>query len=131
MQSVTNLNQYDTDIVTHGQQQLLEVFCLSRCLLTEDASGNLGQSIDDLCYLCTKDVLYVLGCVVCILYHIVQQGRTDACRTQSHFLARYLCYGYGVHDVWLARQAAYSFVCLLGEVECFGNQIDFLSMARS
>ena len=71
MQTVTYLDEDDADILTHGKQQLLEVLCLRRSLFAEDATRYLGQSVDNLCYLRTEDVLNVLCGVVRIFHHVV------------------------------------------------------------
>jgi hypothetical protein len=38
MQTVADLNQDHTNVITHGEQQLLEVLCLGRSLFTENTS---------------------------------------------------------------------------------------------
>ena len=77
MQSVAYLDDDHTDIIAHGEQQLLEVLGLCRCLFAEDTTTDLGESVDNLCYLGTKDVLDVFNGIVGVLNHIVQQCGTD------------------------------------------------------
>ena len=38
VQTVAYLDEYDANVVAHGEQQLLKVLCLCRCLLAEDAT---------------------------------------------------------------------------------------------
>ena len=129
MQAVTNLDEDDTDVVAHREQQLLEVLGLCRCLLAEDAAADFRQSIDYLSHLGTEDVLDILGSIVGILNNVVQQGCTDTRRAEPHLLADNLCHGDGVHDIGLAREASYAFMCLACEVECLGDDVNFLSVA--
>ena len=78
MQTVADLDEDDADVVAHREQQLLEVLGLCGGFVTEDAAGDLGQSVDDLRYLFTEDVLYVLDGVFRVLHHIMEQGGADA-----------------------------------------------------
>ena len=130
VQTVGYLNQDHTDILAHGEQQLLEVLCLSRGLFAKDASADLCQSVDDLCNLRTEHVLDILNGEVGILHNIVEQGCTDTGRTQSYLRAHNLCHGDGVHDIGLARQSSHALVSLTCEIECFSNQVHLLAMAR-
>ena len=77
MQTVADLDEDDTDVLAHRQQQFLEVLRLSRCLLSEDTTADLCQSVDNLRNLRTKDVLDILCGVVGILHDIMEQGSTD------------------------------------------------------
>ena len=129
MQTVANLNQDNTDVVAHGEQQLLEVLSLRRGLFAKDTTTDLGESIDNLGNLRPKHILDILCGVVGIFHHIMEQGRTDTGRTQTHFLAGYLGYRNGVHDIRLARQSAHTFVSLSGKVECLGDEINLLAVA--
>ena len=99
-------------------------------LFTEDTTGNLGQTIDNLCYLGTEDVLNILGRVVRVLYNIVQQCRTDAGRPQTYLFTGYLCYCDGVHNVGLATKATHAFMSLSCKIECLGDEVHFLAVAR-
>ena len=71
MQSVGYLNQDDSDVLAHCEQQLLEGFSLHRRFVAEDAARYLGQSIYDLRYLRAEDVGDVLDRIVRIFYHIM------------------------------------------------------------
>ena len=128
MQTVADLNEDHTDVITHRQQQFLEVLCLCRSLFTEDTSADLGQSVDDLCNLRAEDVFYVLSGIVGILYDIMEQGSADTRRTESYLFAGYLCDGDRMHNIRLTRKTAHSFVCLTGEIECLGDDIHLLTM---
>ena len=130
VQPVAYLDEDDTDVVAHRQQQLLEVLGLCGSLLAEDAAGNLCQSVDNLRYLRSENVLYVLDSIVGIFHHVVQQGRTDARCPESHLLTGNLGDGNGVHDIRFPRQPAHSFVCLPGKIECLGDDIHLLPVAR-
>ena len=78
MQAVAYFNKDNADVIAHGEQQFLEVFRLSRCLITEDTTANFGQPVDDLCNLGAEYVLNVLNGIVGIFHHIVQKCRADA-----------------------------------------------------
>ncbi len=130
MQSVGNLNQDDSDVFAHGEQQLLEALRLDRCLVAEDAARNLGQSVYDLRYLRAEDVGDVLDRIVRILDYIVQERRADACAAQADVLAGNLCHGNGVHDVWLARKSTDTLVRFLCEVEGLVDDFGVLAMVR-
>ena len=71
VQTVAYLDEDDADVFAHGEQQFLEVLCLGRGLFTEDAAANLGQTVHNLGYLRTEDVLNVLGGIVGIFHHVV------------------------------------------------------------
>ena len=92
MQAVCNLDQDNTDIVTHGKQQLSEVLGLCRCLLSKDSSGYLGESVHDLGYFLAKHIADVVYGIFGIFHHIVKQRRTNGSGTQSHFPANNTCY---------------------------------------
>ena len=81
MQTVTDFNEDDTDIITHRQQQLLKILSLCRCLFAKDASTDFGQTINNLCYLRTKDIFNILYGIVGIFYDVMEQSRTDTGRT--------------------------------------------------
>ena len=81
VQSVAYLDEDDTYVVAHGEQQFLEVLCLCRCLFAEDSTADFCQSVNDLRYFCAEDVFDVFGSIVGVFHHIVQQGCTDAGRT--------------------------------------------------
>jgi hypothetical protein len=72
VQTVTNLDEDDTDIIAHRQQQFLEILRLGRGLLTEDTATDLGQSVDNLCNLSPEDVFYVLNGVVGIFNNVME-----------------------------------------------------------
>ena len=129
VQTVAYLDEDDSYVVAHGEQQLLEVFCLCRSLLSEDAATDLRQSVNNLCYLGSEDVLDVLYGVVCVFHHIVEQCRTDAGRAESDLSAGYLSHGDGVHDVGLAGKSAHTLVSLTGKVECLCDQVHLLAVA--
>ena len=50
--------------------------------------------------------------------------------TQSNLLGCYLRHSDGVHDIWLARQTAHSFMRLSCKVERFSYNIRFFTVAR-
>ena len=72
VQAVGYLDEDDTDILRHGEEQLLEVFGLCRCLVAKDATRNLGEPIDNLCYFGAEEVGNVLYGILSVLNHIVQ-----------------------------------------------------------
>ena len=128
MQSVADFYQDDPDVIAHGEQKLLEVLCLSGCLVAKDAAADFCQSIDNHGYLRAEDVLYVLYGIVGVLYYIVQEGGANARGTKPHLLACYARHGYGMHDVRLARQTPYSFVCLPRKVERLSDDVHLLAV---
>ena len=79
VQTVANLNQYHSDIVAHSEQQLLEVFGLSRSLVSEYTTTNLGKSVYNHSYLRTEDILDVFYRVVGIFDNIMQECGTNTC----------------------------------------------------
>ena len=130
VQAVTYLDEDDADVIAHGEEQLLEVLGLGRSLVAEDTSADLRQSVDNLRHLGAEDVLDILGGVVGIFHHVVQQGGTDTHRAEPHLLAGYLGHGDGVHDIGFARKSSHSLVCLTCKVECLGNQVYLLLVSR-
>ena len=129
MKTVAYLNKDHADVVTHREQQLLEVLSLGRSLFTEDTTADLGQTVNNLCDLLTEDILNVLNGIVGILHHIMKQGRADTCGTQSYFRTSNLCHGNRMHDIGLTRKTADAFMRLSGEVEGFRDDINLLSMS--
>ena len=76
VQAVGYLDKNHPDVIVHGKQQLLEVFCLSRCTVTKNSSGYFSQSVYNLGYFAAKQVFDIFYGIVGIFYHIVQEGRT-------------------------------------------------------
>ena len=77
----------------------------------------------------SEDILDVLHGIVGVLHHVVQQGCADACGAKSHFGAGDLCHGYGVHDVWFARESSHAFVCLPCKVERPCDDVHLLAVS--
>ena len=80
VQTVADLDEDDTDIIAHGEQEFLEVFSLRRSLISKDTTADLGQSIYNLCYFSTEDIGDVFYCIVSIFHHVMEQGCTDTGR---------------------------------------------------
>ena len=80
MQTIADLDEDDTDIIAHGEQEFLEVFCLRRSLISKDTTADFGQSIYNLCYFSTEDIGDVFYCIVSIFHHVMEQGCTDTGR---------------------------------------------------
>ena len=131
MQSVADFDENHSNIVAHGEQEFLEILSLCRSLVSKDSTTDFGESVNDLGNLFAEDIADIFYGVVGIFHHIVQQGCTDAGRTESHFLAGYLSHGDRVHDIGFARKTAHSFVRLSGEVEGFGHNIYLFAMSRA
>ena len=72
MQTVANLDKDNADVLTHGEQQLLEVLSLCRSLFAEDTTRNLSQSIDNLCNFRAENILNILCSVVSIFHYIME-----------------------------------------------------------
>ena len=102
VQSVGNFDEYDTNVIAHGEEEFFESFRLQRCTVAEDATRNLCQPLDDVGHFRSEEVGKILIGVVCIFLHVMQKGCTDGGRPQSDFLARDLCHGNGVQDVGLS-----------------------------
>ena len=129
VQTVRDLDEYDAYVVAHRQQEFLEGLCLHRCFVAKDAARNLCHAIHDLSYLWTEDVRDVFHRIVGILHDVVEQRCTDAGAAKSYLFAGDSRHGDGVHDVWLARESADAFVCLLSEVEGLVDDFGVLSVA--
>ena len=128
MEAVGYLDKYDTDVITHREQEFLEVLSLSRSMVTENTTGNLRQSVNDLRNLRTEHIFDVLDCVVGILNYIVEQCRTDGCTAKSNLGTDNPGNSQRVHDVRFAGETTDTFVCLLRKVESLGDDFNFLSM---
>ena len=131
MESVTDLDEDHADVITHREQQLLEVLSLRRGMVAKDTAADLGKSINDLCDLLPKDILDVLSGIVRVLHDIMEQSGADARRAQSHLLAGNLRHGDRMHDIGLARQPSHAFMSLAGEVKRFGDDVHLFPMGRS
>ena len=130
MQAVAYLDENDTNVVAHGEKQLFEGLCLSRCLIAKDATTDLGNTIHDLCYLRSENILDILHGVVGILHHIVQECCAYAGATQSYLATNDLCHRQGVHNIWFARETAHSLMRLTCKFECFFYGSNLLAMWR-
>ena len=71
MQTVTNLYKYNSYVVAHGEQQLLEVLSLCRGFVAKDTATDFCQTVNDESYLFAKDILHVFNGVVGIFNNIV------------------------------------------------------------
>ena len=131
MEAVADLDENYADVITHGEQQFLEVLCLCRSLFTKNTTGDFRQAINNLCYFGSENVGNIFHSVVGVLHHIVEQGRADTRRTKSHLLTGYLGHGDGVHDVRLTRKAFDSLVRLTCKIESLGDDVHLLAMAGS
>ena len=128
VEAVGDFDEDDAHVVAHREQQLLEGFGLERSLVTEDAARNLRHAFHDVGHLGSEEVAQVVVRIVGIFLDIVEEGRTNTGATQSDFLASNLCNGDGVQNIGFARASAHAFVCLLGEVESLGDNIDLAAM---
>ena len=128
VQPVGYLYEDNADVVGHGKQQFLEVLCLRRGAVAEDAARNFGQSVNDLGDFGAEDVFDILDGVIGVFHHIVQQGGADGSRPQPYLIAHNLRYGDGVHDIRFARAAFDSLMCLIGKIECLGYYFDTLAV---
>ena len=129
MQTVAYLDEYNTYVITHGKQQLLEVLSLRRGLFAEDATAYLREPIHNLGYLRAEDILDVFYSIIGVFHHIMQQGGANTGRAEPHLAARNLRYGNGVHDIWFAGEALHALMSLSGEVESLGYDVYFLTVA--
>ena len=71
MQAVTNFNEDNANVITHGKQQFLEVFGLCRGMISKYSTAYFCQSVYDLGNLLAKNILNVFDGIIGILYHIV------------------------------------------------------------
>ena len=129
MQPVTNFDENNTYIIAHCEQKLLEILCLGRRFIAEYAAANLCQSVDYLCNLRAEDVFNILDSIIRIFDYIVEQGRTDAGRPESHLFTGNLSNRNGMHYVWFAGQSTHSFMCLTRKMESLSDDIHLLAMA--
>ena len=123
VQTVGDFDQDYTDIVTHGKQQLTEVFRLRRSLFPENTTGYLSQPIYNLGNLRTKHITDILYGIFRIFHYIVEQSRTNRSRPQSHFTANNPCNGNGVHDIGFAGPPFHAGMRLIGKVERLSNAL--------
>ena len=123
MEPVAYLDEDDTYVIAHCQQQFLEVLGLCRCFVSEYSARYLGQSVHYLCYLRPEDILYIVYCIVSVFDDIVQECGTDTCRAEPHLLACYLRDSQGVHDIWLSGEPSDAPVCMTSEVVCLCDNI--------
>ena len=130
VQAVGYLDENHTNILTHREQELLEILSLGRCVIAKDTSRNLGQSINNLRYLWTKNIGNVLHRVVSILNHIMKQCRADGCTTQTYIFTHNLRHCQRVHDIRFSRQTTHSLMGMLRKVESLGDDFNFLTMRR-
>ena len=101
---------------------------MSRSLVAEDAARDFGKAFGDFGYLLAELRLDVLNGVVGVLHHVVEQRRADRSRSKSYFLAHDASHLDGVHDVGLARAAAYACVRRLGKFKCAFYYLHFLAV---
>ena len=99
VETVGNLDEDDTDVVTHHQEEFLEGFGLKRCAVAEDATGNLGDSFHNVCHFLSEKVAEVLVGIVRVLFHVVEQGGADGSGSQSDFFTGDLRHSDGVQDI--------------------------------
>ena len=74
MQAVAYLDEDNSNVIAHGQQQFLEVFSLRRSPFSEDASADFGQSVYDLGNFRAEDILDILNGIVGVFHDIMEQG---------------------------------------------------------
>ena len=128
VQAVGDLDEDDTDIVAHREQELLECLGLERRSLAEDAAADLGEALHDVGHLGAEEVGDVLVGIVGVLLHVVQQGGAYGGGAEAYLLAYYLRHDDGVHDIRFTREPSHTAVGLLGKVEGLGDYLDLLAM---
>ena len=79
MQAVGDLDEYHSYVLAHGEQELLEVLGLFRCVCAENASCNFSETVHYVGYLVAEKVSYVLYCVIGIFYNVVQECSANGC----------------------------------------------------
>ena len=72
MQPVTDLDEDDPDVITHGQQQFLEILCLSGGIVSKDATTDFGQSFYDLGNFITKNILNIFNGIIRIFNDVMK-----------------------------------------------------------
>ena len=130
MQSVGYLNQHNANIVGDGEQQFAEILRLLAGLLAEYTARNLRQSVHYLGYLVAEKVAYIVGGIVGIFHHVVEQCAADTGAAETYFLYADTRHCQRVHDIRLAAQAADTFVCLLGKMKSMRDQFHLLAVHR-
>lgn len=117
VQTVGHLHQNDTDIFRHRKQQLPEILGLCRSLVAKDTSRYFGQPRYNHGDFLAEEVLDVFDGIFGVFDHVVQEGRTDGGRAQSHLLTYDSCYGDGVHDIGLSRSPPNTVMGIFGKSE--------------
>ena len=129
VQSVGNLDEDDSDVFRHGENEFSEVLGLHAGLFAEHASRYFGQSVHYAGYLLPEEVADIFGGVVGIFDHIVQQRGADGGGAQTYLFDHYSCHGERVHDIRFAATASDTLVCLLGEKVGFGYDVYLLAVS--
>ena len=128
MKPVCHLDEDNTDVLAHRQQQLAEVLGLCRGAVAEDTARDFCQPLDNLRHLVAEVGAYVLYSVLGVLDYVVQQGRANRRRAQAYFLAGDFGHRDGVQYVGLARTAAYAGVGVLGKAEGAFDHLHLLAV---
>ena len=81
VETVSQLDQHNTDIVVQGKQDAFEVLRLHALLfsliLVVENGLDLCQTFNEGSYLFTEEVAQVINCIISILHNIVQEGGND------------------------------------------------------
>ena len=128
VEAVAYLDEDDTDVFTHREEELLEIFGLCFGLCTKDAAGNLCQSVNNLCYLCAEDILNIINGIVGILNRVMEQSSANAGRAKSHLLGCYDGNREGMYHIWLAAGTCSTLVGVAGKVVCLLYQVHLLTV---
>ena len=84
MQAIRKLDQYDTDVVGHGQQHFADALGLPGFGAAQAQFAQLGDAGDDVKNIGTENFLDFFRCRRCIFENIVQKTGGDADFIEGH-----------------------------------------------
>ena len=130
VETVCNLDDDNTNVVVHGDEQFFEVLSLRRCVFSENATRNFSESVHNLCDFLTEHIFDVLDGVVSVFHDIMEQCSANRRASESDFRAHNLRYSYRVHDIWFSRKPFNPFVSIFRKVESLLDDFSFFPVFR-
>ena len=121
VQAVGQLNQDDADIVDHREDHLAQVLGLLLFPAGEVNGTDLGDSLDDVCYLFAELFADIHDRDRSIFHRIVKQSGNDGHGVHFHF-RQHQRYFERMYEVWLSGRAGLAGVVLLGVLVGFADQ---------
>ena len=99
MQTVSQLDKYNPDIIVESKDDALEVLGLEIASVSVHGRLDLGQSVHQGGYLLAEKPLDVVHGIVRILHHVVQKGGYDRLVAQAYLVHHDLGHGYGMDNI--------------------------------